>query len=282
MKKSAFTLIELLVVIAIIAVLISVLLPALSAARETANLAYCMSNLGTLSKTAAMYMDDEGKRTQPWYAVPFGQYGINVVSEYTFGGFQHATPNPEYPNSDTRLVPTKRRPYNKYIAPGIDGQQVVRTYVCPSDKTWYTPLVGEQPDPSVPAPDAYSSWQVNGNSFAINWYWLQGPPWNGEESWYGDLGSMSSCGEDMLARKVGGEAAKFVLFAEGSMNYFMYDARPRSGLYGESIIQSLGPGWHRKWSSYAVGFLDGHSEFRYIDTRFSDDTGFDIWPTIYY
>lgn len=282
MARRAFTLIELLMVIAIIGVLISILLPALSAARETANIAYCLSNLGTLAKTAGMYMDDEGKRVQPWYVADFGQYGINVVTEYSYGGFQHATANPEYPNTDTHRLPTRLRPYNKYIAPGVDGQSPIRSYICPSDKTWYTPTVGQQPPAGLPAPDAYSSWQVNGNSFAINWYWLQGPPWFGEGAWYSNLPSFSVAGEEMLSKKVGGEAAKFVLFAESSMNFFMYDARPRNGYFGESPIQTLGPGWHRKWSSYSLGYLDGHAEFRYVDTRYTDDTGFDIWPTIYY
>jgi len=267
------------VVISIIAVLISILLPVLSAARETANIAYCSSNLGTLSKTAGMYMDDEGKPTQPWHlGADYPGLSIGYVSEYVFGGFQHSTPNPDNAGADTFQIPTRLRPYNKYIAPGVGGRAPIKTYVCPSDKSWYTPSVGEQIDPSVPPPDAYASWMVNGNSFAINWYWLEGPPWWGGD--YGNLPYYSAAGEQMLARKVGGEAASFALFYEVSMNYFMYDARPRNGLFGNSAIQGLGPGWHRKHSSYTIGYLDGHAEFRFIDTRFTDDSGFNTWPSL--
>lgn len=282
MTKRAFTLIELLLVIAIIAVLLAILLPSLSAARETANIAYCMSNLGQITKVSEMYMDDENRRTQPWYLdTSHISSQIQVVSEYVYGGYQHTRQNPDFPDSDTYHVPTRLRPYNKYIAPGFHGRSPIKAYLCPSDKTYYTPLVGgEQPDQNQYG--AFSSWQVNGNSYAINWYWLEGPPWYGEQSYYGSLASFSLAGEQLLNAKVGGEAAKFVMFMESGLNMFAYEMRPRSGLFGPSLIQWQIEGWHRKFSSFSVGFLDGHAEFHYFDTRYADGDTYTLWPTYHF
>jgi type II secretory pathway pseudopilin PulG len=66
MKSEAFTLIDLLVVISIIALLVGILLPALGAARKSAQSAVCMSNLRQVGTTFAFYEGDNDGLLPPY------------------------------------------------------------------------------------------------------------------------------------------------------------------------------------------------------------------------
>ena len=76
-SRPGFTLVELLVVIGIIAVLVSLLLPALGKAREAANRAYCLSNLRQINTMLRMY----GNLYKD--AVPLGHSIGNATASYS-------------------------------------------------------------------------------------------------------------------------------------------------------------------------------------------------------
>jgi prepilin-type N-terminal cleavage/methylation domain-containing protein len=84
-RKAGFTLVELLVVIGIIALLISILLPSLNRARETANRAKCANNLRQIGLALKLYANDN--RT----AFPRAQYQSGASVTPTWGTGNGAT-----------------------------------------------------------------------------------------------------------------------------------------------------------------------------------------------
>ncbi len=79
-----FTLIELLVVISIIALLISILMPALNMAREQGKRAVCLSNLRSLGVIWMMYADDNEDRMVNAMTTPIQDVGMGMFREFEF------------------------------------------------------------------------------------------------------------------------------------------------------------------------------------------------------
>jgi prepilin-type N-terminal cleavage/methylation domain-containing protein/prepilin-type processing-associated H-X9-DG protein len=146
--SKAFTLIELLVVIAIIAILLSVLIPALNVAKAMASGAVCLGNLSALNKTWYLYQEDNDM-----WLVGLSDYstGLSPRTEQSATG---GTPYRwvEYPlYNDTygsTPVATQAECNLEYQLNGIRAGKLFsyvgseKVYHCPNDKYWKTKPFG--------------------------------------------------------------------------------------------------------------------------------------------
>jgi prepilin-type N-terminal cleavage/methylation domain-containing protein len=83
-RRSAFTLIELLICIGIIAVLLSLLLPTISRARDSANRLKCATNLRTLGQVVTLFANDHHGRIPEGHNTPWsGSGGWDPTWVYT-------------------------------------------------------------------------------------------------------------------------------------------------------------------------------------------------------
>lgn len=122
-EREAFTLIELLVVVAIIAILASLLLPALARGKEQALRAGCVGNHRQIALAWRLYLDDNNDRITLNLRNPRGPDTLTWVE----GTIHGDSPGFTDPNA---LIDKKRAAFAPYIA-------TAATYRCPAEHSTF-------------------------------------------------------------------------------------------------------------------------------------------------
>ena len=130
-----FTLIELLVVVAIIALMVSVLLPAVTTARKQANISYCLSNLKELGLATMYYAVDYGDYLPVCGITGGSSHGIEWNSEIQerLGPFlSRAGPNVQKNSGSVWRCPSDKKFYGRSFS-----SQIHTSYMVNAEKTLY-------------------------------------------------------------------------------------------------------------------------------------------------
>ncbi len=274
--RRAFTLIELLVVVAIIALLMSLLMPALRGARDQAKMVRCLSNLRQIGGAQAIYFSEE----RDWF--PFNRHDNEAATQMHavfFGGHPgRRVPGTTrewwgYAELYNRNKPNER-PFNRVLYPDLPDWDVqpddplydivrhLPVYECPGDQ-------GMDGWSNVPDIAGFSSrYRYVGTSYVSNYlfvrYWAYDyfkPPTGRTPAWL-------SRANAYLREQINRDPSRFMIITEDPFLRSQFTYTPLRGVHRnfQPFVnlgsRGVGPGFAR----HNMLFLDGHAANMLADT----------------
>jgi len=249
-KRAGFTLIELLVVIAIIALLLAILVPSLSMAKEKAKLLMCTNHARQLMMAELLYANDNGGFLPP---VNFGQMYVHYMGlDFSY-----------WPGYGGGWVPTVwHDALDKYIKDARRGQADY-SMTCPNFKRMH---------PSI------KEWGVDGTPYGQNGFM------DNDGDGFVASGEPTPdvyAGKPINTAKVK-HAGELVIISES----YGFPGIPKMAW---AIGGPLNPAGYehfpelRHKSGFPIGFLDGHAKsYKAVENENTDKVSVDpiYWPDI--
>jgi len=242
--NGGFTLIELLVVIAVIALLLAILLPAVSKARALGKRAACQCNLKQLAYAWNMYLDHYD-----------GRFYQTVNANVNYGGWKG-------------IRGDSPRPLNRFVrlAETLDDEKSAKVFCCPSDTGGF---------PEMPREKAYiflgTSYQTNlfliGQNDCI--------PFS-IRTWELDTKICRRLA-DLRIGQVTASSSQVLLIGDQGWLYQWAPMMPFDRAIWEQCCKPYAE-WHARPESFNMAFLDGHVAFIKIPKAYYVTDDYSVVP----
>ncbi len=241
-RRVGFTLVELLVVIGIIALLIGILLPTLSRARESAKQTVCLSNIRQMGQSTVMFVNEhDGWMYKAW---------LNSGPKTNLGSFEKGPWEFEFPRWGWDFV----------LSSYMDGAKDV--FQCPSDANEFNVIRGVQFDPPDSG-DAQATGAAFGHPQLPDEYKTNRSIWQSDNLPASYRYNASNIPWPNDAQKLVqiDNGTNAILITEGKPARHHHLATWENGLadIGQGFTQNTGITRHRD-GSMSYMFFDGHGE----------------------